>query len=101
VLGLALDPCTDERRAKCREEFPDPAHLAWACAKCKSKRPEDVSPYVDHLLMLHRLKKAGYPFGQDDFDLETWIDLGLVTEILEQVSNIKQWQKAAIHTSLK
>lgn len=91
MLGLIQAPCTEEKRAKCKQLHSDPAHLAWTCEKCKSVRPEEVSPYTNHLLYLHRLKSGGYPFGPDDLDLDTWADLGLVTELLNQATEQGQW----------
>jgi hypothetical protein len=49
-----------------------------ACAEYL--RPEAVSPWTWHLMFLHRLKKAGYPFRPNDLSLETWLLLGLVEE---------------------
>lgn len=50
-----------------------------------------MSPYACHLISLHRLVKAGYPFGQDDLDLDEWQDLGLVTETIEDCKE-QLWQ---------
>jgi hypothetical protein len=73
--------CRPEQRQRCRAEngpFAD-----WACNHCAEYlRPEAVSPWTWHLLFLHRLKKAGYPFRPNDLSLETWLLLGLVEETL-------------------
>lgn len=34
------------------------------------------------MLMIRKLKKAGYPFGKNDLTLEEWIDLGMVEETM-------------------
>jgi len=73
--------CRQEQRQRCRAEngpFAD-----WACTNCAEYlRPEAVSPWTWHLMFLHRLKKAGYPFRPNDLSLETWLLLGLVEETL-------------------
>lgn len=92
MLGLALRPCTAEDQAKCREEHPDPAHLAWACEHCKRTKPEDVSPYTLHILQLVRLREAGFPFKADDLDLQTWQDMGLVREALKEAKEHRRWE---------
>ena len=73
--------CRREQRQRCRAEngpFAD-----WACTNCAEYlRPEAVSPWTWHLMFLHRLKKAGYPFRPNDLSLETWLLLGLVEEVL-------------------
>lgn len=66
--------------------MPDPAHLAWSCGKCKSRRPESVHWYTAWLLRLHRLRQAGVPLAEwCDLSPETWLDLGEVAEALEIV----------------
>jgi hypothetical protein len=73
--------CRAEQRRRCRAEngpFAD-----WACSNCTEYlRPETISPWTWHLMFLHRLKKAGYPFRANDLSLETWLLLGLVEEAL-------------------
>jgi len=73
--------CREEQRHRCRVEngtFAD-----WACNNCAEYlRPENISPWTWHLMFLHRLKKAGYPFRPNDLSLETWLLLGLVEEAL-------------------
>lgn len=91
ALGLALRPCTAEDRAKCRAEMPDPAHLAWACAKCKQARPEEINPYTAHILEMLNLQQGGFPFGPDDLDLNTWRDMGLVKQGLDNAKETKRW----------
>lgn len=39
--------------------------------------------YVNHLMELHLLKQAGFPFGADDLPLSMWQDLGVLAGILE------------------
>lgn len=73
--------CRPEQRRLCRAEHGGFAE--WACQACAEYlRPEAVSPWTWHLMFLHRLKKAGYPFRADDLSLETWLLLGLVEEAL-------------------
>jgi hypothetical protein len=61
------------------------AFTDWACGACAEYlRPEAISPWTWHLMFLHRLKKAGYPFRANDLSLETWLLLGLVEEALAQ-----------------
>lgn len=56
---------------------------AWACSVCQERlRPEAISPWTWHLVFLHRLQEAGYPFKANDLDLETWLLLGLVKRIM-------------------
>ncbi len=75
--------CRPEQRQICRAEHGSFAD--WACGTCAEYlRPEAVSPWTWHLMFLHRLKKAGYPFRANDLSLETWLLLGLVEEALTQ-----------------
>ncbi len=74
--------CRREQQRRCRAEhgvFAD-----WACQACQEYlRVEEVSPWTWHLVFLHRLKKAGYPFRAGDLSLETWLLLGQVEEALK------------------
>jgi hypothetical protein len=74
--------CGPVERRRCRTgsgSFAD-----WACGVCTEfLRPEAVSPWTWHLLFLHQLRRAGYPFRANDLSLETWLLLGLVTRMLE------------------
>jgi hypothetical protein len=73
--------CRPEQRQVCRAEHG--AFADWACQACAEYlRPEAVSPWTWHLMFLHRLKKAGYPFRANDLSLETWLLMGLVEEAL-------------------
>ncbi len=75
--------CRPEQRRICQAE--DGAFSDWACGTCTEYlRPEAVSPWTWHLMFLHRLKRAGYPFRANDLSLETWLLLGLVEEALAQ-----------------
>jgi hypothetical protein len=69
--------CRGERRSRCRAEnggFAD-----WACGECQEfVRPEAISPWTWHLVFLHRLKEAGYPFCANDLSVDTWLLLGVV-----------------------
>lgn len=73
--------CRPEQRRLCRAEHGPFAD--WACGTCAEYlRPEAISPWTWHLIFLHRLKKAGYPFRANDLSLETWLLLGQVEEAL-------------------
>lgn len=75
--------CREKQRRTCQAEHG--AFADWACATCTEYlRPELISPWTWHLMFLHRLKKAGYPFQSNDLSLETWLLLGLVEEALAQ-----------------
>lgn len=87
-----MRPCTSEDRGICRAQFGAGKNLDWACAHCKQVKAEEVSLYTNWLLFMHRLVKAGYPLGADELDLDTWHDLGLVAEILEQCREQQRWQ---------
>jgi len=73
--------CSDAEHAACVEEVGE-AMLEWQCENCPTRRWQDLHPYTHTLLRLRRLQQAGYPFGADDLELETWIDLGRVNECL-------------------
>lgn len=73
--------CRPEEQEKCRAEHG--AFADWACGACAEYlRPEAVSSWTWHLVLLHRLKKAGYPFRANDLSLETWLLLAVVEETL-------------------
>jgi hypothetical protein len=73
--------CHEAQRQQC--QAASGAFAEWACSVCREcVRPEAVSPWTRHLLFLHRLQEAGYPFRANDLDLETWLLLGLVKQIL-------------------
>ncbi|MBI4796593.1 MAG: hypothetical protein HY790_12285 [Deltaproteobacteria bacterium] len=74
--------CGPEEQRRCRTESG--AFAAWACAACEEfLQPEALSPWTRHLLFLHRLRQAGYPFRANDLSLETWLLLGVVQDVLE------------------
>uniref|UniRef100_A0A7C5EKS5 Uncharacterized protein n=1 Tax=Desulfobacca acetoxidans TaxID=60893 RepID=A0A7C5EKS5_9BACT len=74
--------CTPEQKEKCQAE--DGAFAGWACQVCREYlRVEAIDPWTWHLLWLHRLKKAGYPFRANDLSLELWLLLDLVEEALK------------------
>jgi len=84
--------CQAEQREKCQAEHGPFAE--WACRTCiEYLRPEAVSPWTWHLMFLHRLKKAGYPFRANDLSLEAWLLLGLVEEALAQPRRGKGGQR--------
>jgi hypothetical protein len=73
--------CQGERRRACRTA--NGPFAPWACRECREYvQPESISPWTWHLLFLHRLKEAGYPFRANDLSLETWLLLGTVREVL-------------------
>jgi len=84
--------CREELRRKCRAEnggFAD-----WACEVCEEfLRPEAVSPWTWHLLFLHHLRKAGYPFRANDLSLEIWLLLGLLEREVEAAGGGKIAEK--------
>lgn len=94
---MALEPCTDERREICRQEQPDPAHLAWSCKECKRIRPEAVNPYTNMLLRLSRLQKGGFDLKAIEMPLSTWLDLGAVAEALDMAERVMQWRQTPKH----
>jgi len=74
--------CHPARMRRCRSESG--AFADWACESCREfVRPEAISPWTWHLLFLHQLKGAGYPFRANDLSLETWLLLGMVQRIME------------------
>ncbi len=73
--------CGPAERRRCRAA--NGPFASWACGECHEfLRPEAVSPWTWHLLWLHRLRLAGYPFRANDLSLETWLLLGLVARIM-------------------
>jgi len=48
-----------------------------ACGVC-AKRKAARSSYVSHLIFLRTKRLGGYPFGAEDLDEQTWIDLGIL-----------------------
>ncbi len=73
--------CGPEQRGRCTAENGAFAH--WACQVCEEYlRPEAVSPWTWHLVFLHQLQRAGYPFKANDLTLEEWLLVGLVQRLL-------------------
>lgn len=84
--------CGPEEERRCRTASS--AFAAWACSACEEYlRPESFSPWTWHLLFLHRLRQAGYPFKANDLSLETWLLLGVVQEILKRTQRGKNAQR--------
>jgi hypothetical protein len=74
--------CGPAERRRCRAESG--AFADWACAACDERvRPEAISPWTWHLVFLHQLSRAGYPFKANDLSLETWLLMGTVRRVLE------------------
>jgi hypothetical protein len=72
--------CGSGRRQRCRTE--NGSFADWACQVCEEfLRPEAISPWTWHLLLLYQLQRAGYPFRANDLSLETWLLLGLVARV--------------------
>lgn len=92
VLDLARGRlCQGDRRRACRAE--NGAFAGWACEECREfRRPETISPWTWHLVLLHQLKRSGYPFQANDLSLETWVLLGMVHRIFEAVEH-KSWAR--------
>lgn len=84
--------CGPEEQRRCRTESG--AFATWACAACEEYlRPEAISPWTWHLLFLHRLRQAGYPFRANDLSLETWLLLGVIQKILENTQRGENAQR--------
>jgi hypothetical protein len=80
--------CGPEERRRCRLE--NSAFADWACGVCQEfLRPEVISPWTWHLVFLHQLSRAGYPFRANDLSLETWLLLGEVRRILDEAQRGK------------
>ena len=76
--------CSEEEQRRCRAESG--AFADWACRECAERvRPEAISPWTWHLIFLHQLSRAGYPFKANDLSLETWLLMGTVRRVLEGV----------------
>jgi hypothetical protein len=74
--------CGPAEQRRCRTESG--AFADWACAACAERvRPEAISPWTWHLVFLHQLSRAGYPFKANDLSLETWLLMGTVRRVLE------------------
>ena len=93
MLGLAFNACSDRDQAECRAEHPDPAHLAYTCAECPKTKKEEVSPRAFFLLSMHRLIKAGFPIEAETLELEDWLELGALTEALDEAKEQRRWQQ--------
>lgn len=75
--------CQGDRRRAC--QTANGPFASWACRECREYvQPENISPWTWHLLFLHRLQQAGYPFRANDLSLETWLLLGTVREVLNR-----------------
>ena len=73
--------CGPAQQRRCRSE--NGAFATWACQACEEYlRPEAISPWTWHLVFLHQLRQAGYPFAANDLTLEEWLLLGLVQRLL-------------------
>jgi hypothetical protein len=57
-------------------------YAQWICANCREVVEERLSPEVLRLLLLRRLRQAGYPFGRDELDFEDWLHLGEMEELI-------------------
>ncbi len=84
--------CGPAQQRRCRAE--DGSFAAWACRVCEEYlRPEAISPWTWHLLFLHQLHRAGYPFRANDLTLEEWLLLGLVQRIFAGERGHHAYQK--------
>ncbi len=85
--------CGLGQRRRCRAE--NGAFGAWACRVCEEYlRPEAISPWTWHLVFLHQLHKAGYPFGANDLTLEEWLLLGTAERLLTGERGGQAWLPA-------
>lgn len=83
--------CSPGRRRRCQVE--NGAFATWACRVCEEYlRPEAVSTWTWHLVMLHQLRRAGYPFKANDLTLEEWLLLELVQRIFAERGRYGQQQ---------
>lgn len=84
--------CGPEEQRRCFAEGGPFA--AWACSACEEYlRVETISPWTRHLLFLHQLRQAGYPFRANDLSLETWLLLGVTQDVLESPQRGKYAQR--------
>lgn len=89
--------CEGERRRAC--QAANGPFASWACRECREYvQPENISPWTWHLLFLHRLKEAGYPFRANDLSLETWLLLGTVREVLNRYEKRSRTAAGRMHT---
>ncbi len=81
--------CRGERRRACRLE--NGPFAEWACRECREfRRPETISPWTWHLLLLYQLQQAGYPFRASELSLETWLLLGLVHRVFQAAARVSE-----------
>ena len=80
-----FERCTPQKKAECAKK--NGHWLAEACKRCpRSVGATGGRPslqWVEHLMSLHLLIQAGYPFAQDDLPLETWRDLGVLRAVIQ------------------
>lgn len=50
-------------------------------------REKPIRESTIYLWNLYQLKKIGYPFGKDELDLNTWLDFGVVENVINEVNN--------------
>lgn len=77
--------CDAKQQEECRAEIDDEDKFEWMCNNCpKSKqRSQDLHPYTRKLLLVRRLRQAGYPLAAGDLTYEEWLDLGRLEQCLE------------------
>jgi hypothetical protein len=96
---LGLDVCTEEEQRRCLLEIGEGEEgireQQWACLKCEKRKVGDINPYVFHLFELRRMILAGYPFKGNDLPMQTWIDLGILTEVADAVRRQGDLESAA------
>jgi len=56
----------------------------------RGRRPETISPWTWHLLLLYQLQQAGYPFRASELSLETWLLLGLVHRVFQAAARVSE-----------
>ena len=91
---MGLNVCTREEQEKCQEQIGD--GMDWkgirfidsACIDCDKKKSADINPYASYLFNLRKLQKAGYPFHKNDLPYQTWLDLGMLNEMMDRKARL-------------
>lgn len=86
---MGLNVCTQEEQKKCQQQIGDgmdykgTPFIDSACKDCDKKKSADINPYVIYLFNLRKLQKARYPFHKNDLPYQTWLDLGMLNEMVD------------------
>lgn len=74
--------CTPSKEEECkRRNGPSWAQLCRLCGEKQSKPPH---PYVCRLLDVTLLMDAGLVFDEDLFEMQTWLEIGVVRRVLQR-----------------